>query len=43
MKSVNVTNGLTQQIWLTVVAHPDRDREGSGSSPGHTKDFKNGT
>ena len=26
-----------------VVAHPDLDGEVSGSSPGHTKDFKNGT
>ena len=27
----------------SVVAHPVLDGEVSGSSPGHTKDFKNGT
>ena len=27
----------------SVVAQPDLDGEVSGSSPGHTKDFKNGT
>ena len=27
----------------SVVAHPDLDGEVSDSSPGHTKDFKNGT
>ena len=34
-------------FWLftfgSVVAHPDLDGEVSGSSPGHTKDLKNGT
>ena len=27
----------------SVVAHPDLNGEVSGSSPGHTKDFRNGT
>ena len=34
---------LTQQIWLTVVSHPDLDGEDLDSSPGHTKYFKKGT